>query len=94
VALAAVTLTHRKRPAEIITVASVVLVVLQTFGLVAGVISKGQFSALGGFLYLDAFGALVLIPIAGVGFVAALYSVSYMGRQYERGVVDDRHIVR
>ena len=49
---------------------------------------------MGGFLYLDAFGALVLIPIAGVGFVAALYSVSYMGRQYERGVVDDRHIVR
>ena len=38
--------------------------------------------------------ALILIPIAGVGFVAALYSVNYMGRQYERGIVDDRRIVR
>ncbi len=94
VALALVTFSHRRRYAEVITLASVFLVVVQTLGLVAGVISQTHFSALGGYLYLDAFGALVLIPIAGVGFVAALYSVSYMGRQYERGVVDERHIVR
>jgi hydrogenase-4 component F len=89
-----VTLTRKRRYAEVITVSSAILVAAQTLGLVAGVISQGQFSALSGYLYLDAFGALVLIPIAGVGFVAALYSVSYMGRQYERGVVDDRHLVR
>ncbi len=93
-AIAAVTLTRRRRSAEVITLASVLLVAIQTLGLVAGVISVGQFSALSGFLNLDAFGALILIPIAGVGFVAALYSVSYMGMQYERGVVDDRHIAR
>src|SRR5208282_821322 len=93
-ALVLVTLTRKTRYAEAITVFSSILVVVQTLGLVAGVISQRQFSALGGFLYLDAFGALVLIPIAGVGFVAALYSVSYMGKQYERGVVDDRHLVR
>jgi len=93
-ALALVTLTRRRRYAEAITVCSALLVVFQTLGLVAGVISQGHFSAMGDYLYLDAFGALVLIPIAGVGFVAAIYSVSYMGRQYERGVVDDRHLVR
>jgi hydrogenase-4 component F len=93
-ALLLVTLTRKKRYAEVITVSSAILVVAQTLGLVAGVVSQDHFSALGGYLYLDAFGALVLIPIAGVGFVAALYSVSYMGRQYERGVVDDRHLVR
>jgi hydrogenase-4 component F len=94
VAIGLVTLTRRRRSAEAITVASVLLVVIQTVGLVEGVISQGQFFALGGFLYLDAFGALILIPIAGVGFVAAIYSVGYMRTQYERGVVDDRHIVR
>ncbi len=94
VALALVTLAHRRDLAEAITVASVLLVVVQTLGLVAGVISQGHLSALGGFLYLDAFGALVLIPIAGVGSVAALYSVNYMGRQYEHGIVGDRLIVR
>jgi hydrogenase-4 component F len=94
VAVGLVTLTRRRRYAEAITVASVLLVVVQTLALVAGVILGGRFSSLSGFLYLDAFGALILIPIAAVGFVAALYSVSYMGLQYERGVVDDRHIVR
>jgi len=94
VALVLVTLGRNRRYAELITVCSAILVMAQTLGLVAGVISQGEFSALSGYLYLDAFGALVLIPIAGVGFVAALYSVSYMGRQYERGVVDDRHLTR
>ncbi len=89
-----VTLTHRKRWAEAITLASVMLVGLQALGLVAGVIVGRQVSAFGEILYLDAFGALILIPIAGVGFVAALYSINYMGRQYDRGIVDDRHIVR
>jgi len=94
VAVGLVTLTRTRRYAEAVTVASVLLVVVQTLALVAGVILDGQFSALGGFLYLDAFGALILIPIAAVGFVAALYSVSYMGLQFERGVVDDKHIAR
>jgi hydrogenase-4 component F len=89
-----VTLAQKKRAAELITTASVVLVGIQALGLVGAVIADGQLSAFGGVLYLDAFGALILIPIAGVGFVAALYSMNYMGRQYEREIVDDRHIVR
>src|SRR5271163_928368 len=86
-----VTLAQSKRAAELITIGSVVLVGLQALGLVAAVIADGQISAFGDVLYLDAFGALILIPIAGVGFVAALYSINYMGRQYEREIVDDRH---
>jgi len=94
VAAVLVTLTHRKRQAEAITLASAFLVALQAAGLVAGVIAETRISAFGDLFSLDALGALVMIPIAGVGFVAALYSVNYMGRQYERGLVDDRHIVR
>ena len=88
------TITHRKRVAEAITVVSAILVAVQALGLIADVVADGHISSFGEVLYLDAFGGLVLIPIAGVGFVAALYSVNYMGRQYERGIVDDRHIVR
>jgi hydrogenase-4 component F len=94
VAAVLVTLTRRKRLAEAITLASALLVSLQAAGLVGGVIAETRISALGNVLSLDALGALVMIPIAGVGLVAALYSVNYMGRQYDRGVVDDRHIVR
>ena len=94
VATALVTVTHRKRLAEEITMASVFLLGVQAAGLVAGVIAERQLAAFGDFLSLDALGALVMIPIAGVGFVAAIYSVNYMGRQYERGIVDERRIVR
>jgi hydrogenase-4 component F len=93
-AAAFVALTRRKRLAEAATLLSAFLVVLQVAGLVAGVIAGTRLSAFGDFLSLDALGALVMIPIAGVGFVAALYSINYMGRQYERGVIDRRHIIR
>ncbi|HUI01384.1 MAG TPA: hydrogenase 4 subunit F [Nitrososphaerales archaeon] len=93
-AAAFVAVTRRKRLAEAATLISALLVVLQVAGLAAGVVAGTRVSGFGEFLSLDALGALVMIPIAGVGFVAALYSVNYMGRQYERGIVDDRHIVR
>ncbi len=89
-----VTVTRRKPLAEAATLVSALLVVLQVAGLVAGVIDVRQLSAFGDFLSLDALGALIMVPIAGVGFVAAIYSINYMGRQYQRGKVDDRHIVR
>jgi len=93
-AAAFVAVTRRKRLAEAATLLSALLVAMQVAGLVAGVIAGTRLSAFGDFLSLDALGALVMIPIAGVGFVAALYSINYMGRQYERGIVDDRHIIR
>jgi hydrogenase-4 component F len=89
-----VTLLRRKRTAEIVTVASALLVLVQTLALIADVIAEKQISAFGGLFYLDALGALVMLPIAGVCFLSAIYSVNYMGRQYERGIVDDKHIVR
>jgi len=86
--------SRRKGPAEVITVVSALLIVVQVVALIGGVIGDARLSAFGDFLSLDALGALIMIPIAGVGLVTALYSVNYMRRQYERGIVDDRHLVR
>lgn len=90
----AVTLLRKKRAAEGATVAAASLVLVQAVALVAAVIAEKKITAFGELFYLDAFGAVVLLPIAGVGFVASLYSINYMGRQYDRGQVDDRHIIR
>jgi len=90
----AVTLVRKKRVAEMATVASATLVLLQAVALVAAVISEKKIAAFDELFYLDAFGALVLLPVAGVGCISALYSVNYMGRQYEHGLVDDRRITR
>lgn len=94
VAVLLVTIVERRRAAEIITLTSGFLVLLQVLGLVIAVISGRVVSAFGQALYLDAFGALVLIPIALVGFVAAVYSLGYMGRQYERDILGERQMVR
>ncbi|MGI0049427.1 MAG: proton-conducting transporter membrane subunit, partial [Nitrososphaera sp.] len=90
----AVTLLRKKRAAEITTIASASLVLVQAIALVAAVIAEKRIAAFGELFYLDAFGALVLLPVAGVGFISALYSINYMGRQYGHGLVDDRRIIR
>jgi hydrogenase-4 component F len=90
----AVTLLRKKRAAEITTIASASLVLVQAIALVAAVIAEKRIIAFGELFYLDAFGALVLLPVAGVGFISALYSINYMGRQYGHGLVDDRRIIR
>ncbi|MDG6925996.1 MAG: hydrogenase 4 subunit F [Nitrososphaerota archaeon] len=89
-----VTLLRGKRASGVITVASTLLVLVQTLVLIGDIIAEKQLSAFGGLFYLDALGALILLPIAGVGFVSAIYSINYMGRQHERGLLDDKHITR
>jgi hydrogenase-4 component F len=90
----AATLFRKRKVAEMATVASAALVLVQAVALAAGVIAEKKITAFDELFYLDAFGALVLLPVAGVGCMAAVYSVDYMGRQYERGLVDDRRIIR
>jgi hydrogenase-4 component F len=90
----AVTLLRKKRAAEITTAATALLVLVQVVALVAAVIAEKQITAFGELFYLDAFGALVMLPVAGVGFISSLYSMSYMGRQYEHDLVDDKRIIR
>ena len=84
----------RKRAAEVVTIAAAALVMVQAILLIAEVLSEKHISAFGQLLYLDSFGALVLMPISGVGLASAVYSVNYMGRQYDRNVVDDRQLLR
>ena len=37
---------------------------------------------------------VVLLLISFVSFVSSIYSVNYMGKQYQDGLVDDKHLVR
>ncbi|WP_415281402.1 hydrogenase 4 subunit F [Candidatus Nitrososphaera sp. FF02] len=90
----AATLVRKKRIAEMATLASAALILVQAVALASAVISEKKITAFDDLFYLDAFGALVLLPVAGVGCISALYSINYMGRQYERGLVDDRRIIR
>lgn len=89
-----VTVFRKKRIIEIITISSASLVLIQVFFILSTIINEKTLSAFGNAFYIDSLGAVVLLPISIVGFVSVLYSKNYMGRQYDIGLVDDKHIVR
>lgn len=89
-----VTIFRKKRIIEIITISSASLVLIQVFFILSTIINEKTLSAFGNAFYIDSLGAVVLLPISIVGFVSVLYSKNYMGRQYDIGLVDDKHIVR
>lgn len=88
------TVLRKKRTIEIVTIISSSLILVQVLYLVSKIISEKTITAFGGAFYVDSLSAVILLSISVVGFVAALYSKNYMGRQYDHGTIDDRHIVR
>ncbi|SRR5579885_231681 len=89
-----VTIFRQKRISEIVTVSSAFLILLQAFFIISRIINDKTMSAFGNTFYVDSLGAIILLPISLVGFVSALYSVNYMGRQFDNGMVDLKHITR
>ena len=89
-----VTILKKKRTIGIITICASSLILIQVFFLVSRIITEKSISAFGNTFYVDSLSAVILISISVVGFVAALYSKNYMGRQYYNGIIDDKHIVR
>lgn len=57
-------------------------------------LKKGSFGALGGWLYLDHLGGIVLLIVAGVGFAAALYSVGYLRHERRQGALSGGELRR
>ena len=94
VALILITFNQKKKVIESVTIFSTLLILIQSFILVSGVISEKSVSAINNIFYVDAFSAVIIIPISIVGFVSALYSVNYMGRQYQDGFIDNRQLVK
>src|SRR5574337_310636 len=89
-----VTIFRKKRIIEIVTICSASLILVQVFFILYAIINEKTLSAFGNAFYIDSFGAVILLPISIVGFVSVLYSKNYMGRQYDIGLIDDKHIVR
>ena len=89
-----ITILKKKRVIGIITICAASLMLVQVLFLVSRIISQKTIIAFGNAFYVDSLSAVILLSISVVGFVAALYSKNYMGRQYDNGTVDDKHIVR
>ncbi|MDE1770067.1 MAG: hydrogenase 4 subunit F [Thaumarchaeota archaeon] len=89
-----VTVLKKKRVIGAITICTASLILIQVLFVVSRIISQKTITAFGNAFYVDSLSAVILLSISVVGFVAAIYSKNYMGRQYDNGTVDDKHIVR
>jgi hydrogenase-4 component F len=89
-----VTLLRKKRLIGIITICSASLILIQVLFIVSRIINEKTITVFDNIFYVDSLSAIILLTISVVGFVSALYSKNYMGRQYDNGMIDDKHIVR
>ena len=89
-----ITLLKRKRIIETTTVISSLLILIQGLFLLQYILEKKTISIFDGTFYLDSLSAIMIITISLVGFLASLYSVNYMGRQYDKLIVDGKKLVR
>lgn len=89
-----VTILRKKRAIGIITICASSLIMIQVLFLVSRIITEKTITAFGNAFYIDSLSMVILLSISVVGFVAALYSKNYMGRQYDNGTIDGKHIVR
>ena len=89
-----ITLLKRKRIIETTTIISSFLILIQGLFLLPYILEKKTISIFDGTFYLDSLSAIMIITISLVGFLASLYSVNYMGRQYDELIVDGKKLVR
>jgi len=89
-----VTFLKRKRIIEFITMASSFLILVEGLILVSFIIEYKTISVFNGMFYVDSLSGIIIITISIVGFLSSLYSVNYMGKQYDKLIIDSKKLVR
>lgn len=89
-----VTVLKRKKIIEVITVISSLFLLIQGLFVVLLVLEQKTISVFDGLFYVDSLSGIMLITITVVGFLSSLYSVNYMGRQYDTLLIDEKKLIR
>ncbi|ALI37832.1 Hydrogenase-4 component B [Candidatus Nitrosocosmicus oleophilus] len=89
-----VTIFKKKRLIEIISVLSTSIIFFLTFFLFLYIVDFKKITLFNEFFYIDSLSMIVLLLISFVSLVSSIYSVNYMGKQYQDGLVDDKHLIR
>ena len=89
-----VTFLKRKKIIEVVTVFSSFLILIEGLILVNSILKYKTISVFDGIFYVDSLSGIIIITISLVGFLSSLYSVNYMGRQYEKLIIDEKKLVR
>jgi hydrogenase-4 component F len=78
--------------AEITHLVSVTLVLVLSLVAVKDVLASGSIFGLGSWLHVDALGAIFVLIIGVVGFLAGVYSIGYIRHDLESGEFDDARL--
>lgn len=89
-----VSIIRNKKAIEIVTLSSTFILLVNGILVAAEIIERKSISAFDETFYVDSLGAIIIISIAIVGFASSLHSINYIGRQYERGILDHKYFVR
>ena len=89
-----VTFLKRKKIIESVTVFSSFLILIEGLILVNSILKYKTISVFDGVFYVDSLSGIIIITISLVGFLSSIYSVNYMGRQYEKLIIDEKKLVR
>ncbi|MEW6603752.1 MAG: hydrogenase 4 subunit F [Thermoproteota archaeon] len=89
-----VSIIRSKKAIEIVTLSSTFILLVNGILVAAEIIERKSISAFDETFYVDSLGAIIIISIAIVGFASSLHSINYIGRQYERGILDHKYFVR
>lgn len=89
-----VTILRRKNLIETITVFSSLLILVQGLILAYLIIEKKVISVFDNAFYVDSLSGILIITISLVGFLSSIYSVNYMGKQYDKLIIDEKRIAR
>ena len=81
---------RRQRVFGIINCIGYLVVLFSAAGLFKGIIPAGSARAFLGFIYIDFLSAFFIFVISIVAFAAALYSVGYIRKDIERGVISEK----
>ena len=76
-----------RRAVEAVHLAGITIALLFTLAVVAAVLQHQTLSALGGWLLVDALGAIFVGLVIVVGFLAGVYSIGYMRHDLAKGDV-------
>jgi hydrogenase-4 component F len=89
-----VTFLKKKKIIEIVTVFSSFLILIEGSILVNSILKYKTIYVFNGIFYVDSLSGIIIITISLVGFLSSIYSVSYMGKQYEKLIIDEKKLVR
>lgn len=77
-----------------LNLATMTALAISELAIVQQVLTGGSFTALWGFVYLDALAAFILLIITVIGFSCSLYTWSYLDDYVERGTISVRRMSR